>query len=104
MSDKILEDAFANLLSDMLHTAMEDRKITEDEIAILSFVQDQVEEYKYILAESLQRDPESLNTLVHNALERLIGEAVSIAKQDNVISDDEIKLLRDLILFDERYQ
>ena len=103
MSDKILEDAFANLLSDMLHTAMEDQKITEDEFAILSFVKDQVEEYKYILAESLQRDPESLNALIHNAMNRLIEEAVSLAKQDNVISDDEIKLLRDLILFDERY-
>ncbi len=103
MSDEVLEEAFANLLSDMLHTAMEDMKITDDEIAILTFVRDQVEEYKMVLAESMERDPHELDQIVKNALKRLINDVMTLARSDNVISDDEIKLLRDLIIFEDKF-
>jgi transcriptional regulator CtsR len=104
-NSQLIEQAFSNLIEDLIQVAMEDRTITEEEGRLIDSVRDQIDEFKEVTLSSM---PEKLNNekfkqIVQSTLARMITRTIDLAKKDNVISDDEIRILKHLIDFQDHY-
>lgn len=80
--------------------ALEDNIITEDEKQIITIAEDNLQEYARFLHEAQEDNiiTNEENAKLHNLEEKLFSETYFTALEDNVLTTDELLLLKTLIL------
>lgn len=93
------------LIEEIVQTAMNDSVISEDEEALINEIKQRIEDLKLVLSVSLENaeDLDTLDEVFEESLKKLVSQSISTAKQDDVITSDEIEILKKVIEFSEKH-
>ena len=94
----------SGLIEEIVKTAKEDKVISEDEEKLISEVSQRIEDLKMLLSLSLENadDLNQLEEIFDQTLKSIVSSSIETAKADNVISADEIQIIRKVIEFSEK--
>lgn len=82
---------------------MEDQRISDEEGMMIEHIKDQIHEFKTVSLTTLEEKmtEEQFRKILQSTIAEIISKTIEVAKKDNVISDDEIKILKTLIEFQD---
>ena len=94
-SKEEIEKAIQNLMEELIDTAKADNVISDDELAIINKIQDDLMNMQRQIFQVLESDLDDLEfrNLVSDFLEDTIKNAKSVAYDDNILTTDELFLL-----------
>ncbi len=107
-----MEDSYNDMLAELtglieeiVHTAMEDSVISEDEEALITEIKQRIEDLKLVLSISLENaeDLDALDKVFSESLKNLVSQSIDVAKKDEVISVEEIEILKKVIALSDKY-